>query len=99
MRVRARVVMLCILAYKLGYVNVNLGLGCMAMAGVYAPADEAESIATIHAALDAGVTFLDTGDFYGMGSNELLVGRALEGRRREDVVLSVKFGSLRGPDG
>ena len=71
----------------------------MAMAGVYGPADEAESIATIHAALDAGITLLDTGDFYGMGSNEMLLRKALEGRRREDVEISVKFGSLRGPDG
>ena len=71
----------------------------MAMAGVYGPADESESIATIHAALDAGVTLLDTGDFYGMGTNELLIRRALEGRKREDVTISVKFGSLRGPDG
>jgi aryl-alcohol dehydrogenase-like predicted oxidoreductase len=71
----------------------------MAMAGVYGPADESESIATIHAALDAGVTLLDTGDFYGMGTNEMLISRALEGRAREDVTISVKFGSLRGPDG
>ncbi|HTK34980.1 MAG TPA: aldo/keto reductase [Caulobacteraceae bacterium] len=76
-----------------------IGLGCMGMSGMYGPADRAESIATIHAALDAGVTLLDTGDFYGMGHNELLIGEALKGRRREDVVISVKFGAQRGPDG
>jgi aryl-alcohol dehydrogenase-like predicted oxidoreductase len=76
-----------------------LGLGCMAMSGVYGPSDRAESIATIHAALDAGIDLLDTGDFYGMGHNELLIAEALRGRPREDVVLSVKFGSQRGPDG
>ncbi|HEY5057577.1 MAG TPA: aldo/keto reductase [Gaiellaceae bacterium] len=75
-----------------------LGLGCMAMSGVYGASDDAESVATIHAALDAGITLLDTGDFYGMGHNELLIRDALRGRRREDVVLSVKFGGLRGPD-
>lgn len=74
-----------------------LGLGCMGMSGAYGPADEAESIATIHAALDAGVTLLDTGDFYGMGHNELLIGRALQGRARDQVLLSVKFGALRDP--
>ena len=71
----------------------------MAMSGVYGPSDEAESIATIHAALEAGVNLIDTGDFYGMGHNEMLIRNALEGRAREDVVLSVKFGSLRAPDG
>jgi aryl-alcohol dehydrogenase-like predicted oxidoreductase len=76
-----------------------LGLGCMAMSGMYGPADDEESIATIHAALDAGVNLLDTGDFYGSGHNELLVGRALEARNRDEVVLSVKFGGLRDPDG
>src|SRR5207253_8941089 len=76
-----------------------IGLGCMAMSGMYGPSDEAESIATIHAALDAGITLLDTGDFYGMGHNELLVGEALRGRRREDVVISVKFGAQRDPAG
>lgn len=75
-----------------------LGLGCMGMSGMYGPADEDEGIATIHAALDAGVSLLDTGDFYGMGHNELLVGRALRGRR-EQALVSVKFGALRGPDG
>ncbi len=76
-----------------------LGLGCMGMSDLYGPADEAEGIATIHAALDAGITLLDTGDFYGMGHNEMLLREALRGRRRERVVLSVKFGALRGPDG
>src|SRR5436189_1811307 len=76
-----------------------IGLGCMGMSDLYGPADEAESIATIHAALDAGITLLDTGDYYGMGHNELLVREALRGRNRDAVLISVKFGSLRGPDG
>jgi aryl-alcohol dehydrogenase-like predicted oxidoreductase len=76
----------------------SLGLGCMAMSGVYGPSDRAESIATIHAALDAGITLLDTGDFYGMGHNELLIRDALAGGRRASVLLSVKFGALRSPD-
>ena len=75
-----------------------IALGCMGMSGMYGPADEAESLATIHAAIDRGVTLIDTGDFYGMGHNEMLIGRALEGRR-DQVLLSVKFGALRGPDG
>ena len=75
-----------------------LALGCMGMSGVYGPCEEAESIATIHAALDQGVTLLDTGDFYGMGHNELLINRALKGRRHQ-ALLSVKFGALRAPDG
>jgi aryl-alcohol dehydrogenase-like predicted oxidoreductase len=74
-----------------------LALGCMGMSGMYGPADEGESIATIHAALDAGITLLDTGDFYGAGHNELLVGRALRDRR-DKALISVKFGALRGPD-
>ena len=74
------------------------GLGCMAMSDMYGPADESESIATIHSALDAGITLLDTGDFYGMGHNEMLIRRAIEGRRK-DVFLAVKFGAMRGPDG
>jgi aryl-alcohol dehydrogenase-like predicted oxidoreductase len=75
-----------------------LALGCMGMSGMYGPADERESIATIQAALDAGVTLLDTGDYYGAGHNELLIGRALSDRR-DKALLSVKFGALRGPDG
>jgi pyridoxine 4-dehydrogenase len=71
----------------------------MGMSDFYGPADQAESIATIHAALDAGVTLLDTGDFYGMGANELLLREALRGRARDQVVLSVKFGALRDPAG
>jgi aryl-alcohol dehydrogenase-like predicted oxidoreductase len=75
-----------------------LSLGCMGMSAMYGPADEGESLATIHAALDRGVTLLDTGDFYGMGRNELLLGRALAGHR-DEVLLSVKFGGLRDPGG
>ena len=77
----------------------QLGLGCMGMSDLYGPADRGESIATIHAALDAGITLLDTGDFYGMGRNELLIRDALVGRARDRAVISVKFGALRGPDG
>jgi aryl-alcohol dehydrogenase-like predicted oxidoreductase len=69
------------------------------MSDLYGPADEAESIATLHAALDAGITLLDTGDFYGMGHNELLLREALKGRARDNVVISVKFGALRDPAG
>ncbi|ROP40828.1 aldo/keto reductase [Saccharothrix texasensis] len=76
-----------------------LGLGCMGMSDLYGPADEAESVATIHAAVDAGVTLLDTGDFYGMGHNELLIRQALRERDRDDVAISVKFGALRDADG
>ena len=76
-----------------------LGLGLMGMSDLYGPADDRESIATIHAALDAGLNLLDTADFYGMGHNELLLRDALRGRDREEVVVSLKFGVLRGPDG
>ena len=76
-----------------------LGLGCMGMSDFYGPADRQESIATIYTALDAGITLLDTGDFYGMGHNELLLHEALAGRRRQDVFIAVKFGALRSPDG
>ena len=76
-----------------------LGLGCMGMSDFYGPADEEESIATIHRALDAGITLLDTGDYYAAGHNELLIREALRGRRREQAVISVKFGLMRGPDG
>jgi aryl-alcohol dehydrogenase-like predicted oxidoreductase len=69
------------------------------MSDLYGPADEAEGRATIHAALDAGITLLDTGDFYGMGHNEMLLREALRGRAREQVVLSVKFGAMRDPKG
>lgn len=75
------------------------GLGCMGMSGMYGPSDRAESIATIHAALERGITLLDTGDFYGMGHNEMLIGEALKASRREQSVLSVKFGALRDPAG
>jgi aryl-alcohol dehydrogenase-like predicted oxidoreductase len=75
-----------------------LGLGCMGMSGMYGPADRAESVATIHAALDAGINLLDTGDFYGMGHNELLIGEAVRDRPRDGYLLSVKFGAQRGPD-
>jgi aryl-alcohol dehydrogenase-like predicted oxidoreductase len=76
-----------------------LGLGLMGMSDLYGPADEAESIATIHAALDTGITLMDTGDFYGMGANELLLRDALRGRNRDDVTISVKFGALRDVEG
>ncbi|WP_327182965.1 aldo/keto reductase [Streptomyces sp. NBC_01334] len=79
-----------------------LGLGCMGMSALYGDADRTEGIATIHAALEAGVTLLDTGDFYGMGHNELLIGEALRSApaaRREQAQVSVKFGALRDPDG
>jgi aryl-alcohol dehydrogenase-like predicted oxidoreductase len=75
------------------------GLGLMAMSGAYGPADRAESIATIRAALDAGITLLDTGDFYGSGHNELLLGEALRGVRRDSVFIGVKFGVQRDPSG
>jgi aryl-alcohol dehydrogenase-like predicted oxidoreductase len=77
-----------------------LALGCMGMGSGswYGPSDEAEGIATIHEALERGVNVIDTGDFYGMGRNEMLVGRALLGRR-DKAILSVKFGALRGPGG
>jgi aryl-alcohol dehydrogenase-like predicted oxidoreductase len=75
-----------------------IALGCMGMSGMYGASDEAESLATIDQAIERGVNLLDTGDFYGMGHNELLVGRAIKGRR-DKVLLSVKFGGLRSPGG
>ncbi|RMB87863.1 aldo/keto reductase [Streptomyces shenzhenensis] len=74
-----------------------LGLGAMSMSGAYGVADRTESIATVHAALEAGVTLIDTADFYAMGHNELLLAEALRGRERDSYRLSVKFGMLRGP--
>ncbi|RBP18307.1 aryl-alcohol dehydrogenase-like predicted oxidoreductase [Roseiarcus fermentans] len=74
-----------------------IGLGCMGMSDFYGPADRAESIATIHAALDSGATLIDTGDFYGQGHNEMLIAEALKGRPRDSYQLSVKFGALRDP--
>jgi aryl-alcohol dehydrogenase-like predicted oxidoreductase len=75
------------------------GLGCMGMSGMYGAADRAESLATIHAAVDAGINLLDTGDFYGMGHNELLIGEALKNVARDKVLLSVKYGALRDAGG
>jgi aryl-alcohol dehydrogenase-like predicted oxidoreductase len=77
----------------------TIGLGAMGMSDLYGPADEGESVATIHAAIDAGVTLIDTGDFYGSGHNELLIARALRDRDRDAVQISVKFGALRDPGG
>jgi aryl-alcohol dehydrogenase-like predicted oxidoreductase len=75
-----------------------IGLGAMGMSGMYGPSERAESLATIHAALDAGINLIDTGDFYGMGHNEMLIGEALKGRR-DVAIVSVKFGAQRGPEG
>ncbi|HXQ83181.1 MAG TPA: aldo/keto reductase [Xanthobacteraceae bacterium] len=74
------------------------GLGCMGMSGGYGPADDKESIAAIHAALEAGITMIDTGDFYGMGHNEMLIREALKGGKRERAFLAVKCGAMRSPD-
>ena|SRR3712207_2706737 len=84
---------------RLGDLTVSaLGLGCMGMSDFYAGRDEAAAVATIHRALDLGVTFLDTADMYGVGRNEELVGRAIQSRR-DGVVLATKFGNVRAPDG
>jgi aryl-alcohol dehydrogenase-like predicted oxidoreductase len=82
-----------------GPVVSRVGLGLMGMSGIYGPADDAESVATIRAALDAGITLLDTGDFYGMGHNELLLGRVLREVPRDSVFVQVKFGGMRDPRG
>ncbi|PSJ61137.1 aldo/keto reductase [Kumtagia ephedrae] len=84
---------------KTGPLVSRLGLGCMGMSDLYGPANREESLATLHAALDAGITLLDTGDFYGMGHNELLIAEALRARSTGTVAISVKFGAQRGPDG
>lgn len=84
---------------KNGPSSSAIGLGCMGMSDLYGATDDAESIATIQAALDAGITLLDTGDFYGMGHNELLIRDALKGRDRSRALISVKFGALRDPAG
>ncbi|MGH3095443.1 MAG: aldo/keto reductase, partial [Streptosporangiales bacterium] len=84
---------------KTGPTVSALGLGCMGMSGAYGRTDDDESIRTVHAALDTGITLLDTGDFYGFGHNEMLLGRALRSRDRDGYALSVKFGALRSPDG
>jgi aryl-alcohol dehydrogenase-like predicted oxidoreductase len=76
-----------------------IGLGAMGMSDLYGPTDDGESVATIHAAIDAGISLIDTGDFYGSGRNELLISRALADRSRDDVTLSVKFGGMRDPAG
>jgi aryl-alcohol dehydrogenase-like predicted oxidoreductase len=84
---------------KSGPTVSTVALGCMGMSGMYGPADRKESLATLQAAVDAGITLLDTGDFYGMGHNELLIGEALKTIPRDRVLLSVKFGALRDPAG
>jgi aryl-alcohol dehydrogenase-like predicted oxidoreductase len=84
---------------KTGPVVSAFGLGCMGMSDMYGPSDRAESLATFDAAVEQGLTLIDTGDFYGMGHNEMLIGEALQRHKREDLVLSVKTGALRGPDG
>ena len=77
----------------------RLGLGCMGMSDVYGPSDRSESLATLAMAVERGITLIDTGDFYGMGHNEMLIGEALKSLDRDRLTLSVKFGALRGPEG
>ncbi|KAA3511912.1 aldo/keto reductase [Agrobacterium vitis] len=84
---------------KSGPQTSRLGLGCMGMSGMYGPSDRTESLATLHAAIDSGVTLIDTGDFYGMGHNEMLIGERLKGGLRDKVQISVKFGAQRDPAG
>ncbi len=84
---------------KNGPVISAFGLGCMGMSGSYGAADRTESIYTIHAALDAGINLIDTGDFYGAGHNEMLVGEALKGVKREKTFVAVKFGEMCSPSG
>jgi len=84
---------------KDGLSLARFGLGCMRMSGSNNPDDRKEGIATIHAALDAGISFLNTGDFYGCGHNEMLVGEAIKGYDRDKVFISVKFGGLSAPNG
>src|ERR1700744_6363021 len=84
---------------KTGPTTSAIGLGCMGMSGMYGPSDRSESIATIHAALDAGVVLIDTGDFYGMGHNEILIAEALKGGRADSYQRSFKLGALRRPAG
>ena len=84
---------------KTGSLSAVVGLGCMGMSDFYGPADRGESLATIKRALESGINLLDTGDFYGMGHNELLLAQALIGVPRQSVLLSVKFGAQRDPSG
>src|SRR5690606_24151148 len=77
----------------------RLGLGCMGMSDVYGPADRSESLATLAMAAERGITLIDTGDFYGMGHNEMLISEALKVLGRDKLALNVKFGALRGPGG
>lgn len=84
---------------KTGPTTSCIGLGTMGMSDLYSPANRAECIGTIRAALDSGISLIDTGDFYGQGHNELLIADAIAGRKRQETQLSVKFGALRDPAG